>query len=759
MAKNTFLKYSLFLIWLVSSMSCFEAPVENLGPLLEVSNPINAGQSPKGIRKRKVFTLKNVGDAKLTITDFIIIPDDGTFTVQISTLPIVLQRDRQKDIPLTFLPTQEGTLERTLTLNYESQYAQPSPLTLKGKGLSNLFCLPCNPPPEPECGFDGESSIYYESTTATNCESDEGLCSYLMFENLCEDDFCNNETGRCSDARSPSQDSGLAASYPDSGNNSSIYDSGTIIPLFDSGNTIRLSDSGYHNVATDASTTDPCSEILCEQNAVCINATCQCIEGYDTFDGGFECLKVCDENGCSDGSLCTLDDICDEQGECVGTPVVCDAPPNVQCYGLVGSCNPSNGECDYTPVNGGCEDGDLCSLSDQCNNGVCTPGTTKICDSPDEPQCQEALGDCEATTGNCSYAPKGGGCDDGDLCTINDQCIDGACVAVTSIACNTPPADIQCHSPIGTCNSATGICTYATINGACNDGDLCTLNDQCNNGSCVALASKACNTPPADIQCHNPVGTCNSATGACSYAQINGGCDDGDPCTINDQCNNGTCAGVPMTCNNSGNICKSNDGSCVDGNCVYPNLDGVSCDDQNTCTQTDTCLGGTCVGSDTIPCNEHDGDPCFGTGICDSNSGECEYPINVGDECDSDNECLLNTLCLNDGSCGGGSPVTCSGVLQPENPCLEVRSVCDPVEGCYQNKPAAADNCCDGEGGHQGGLGPNSVCLGGCSRYDEETGQWVPHFECCCTPNGNCVDSGGETNGTPNFEICGFGGN
>ena len=172
------------------NVGCFEAPSETLGPVLEMGNPVDLGQSPIGIRKRETVKLRNVGDTQLDITDFKIEPDDGTFWVEMEQLPLVIERDAHKEMRLTFLPTEEGPIKRTLTFSYESQYAQPKPISLKGKGVANLVCLPCSPPPAPESGLDGESSVYYETTTPTDCENEEGICSYLIFEILCEDVQC-----------------------------------------------------------------------------------------------------------------------------------------------------------------------------------------------------------------------------------------------------------------------------------------------------------------------------------------------------------------------------------------------------------------------------------------------------------------------------------------------------------------------------------------------------------------------------------------
>ena len=148
------------------------------------------------------------------------------------------------------------------------------------------------------------------------------------------------------------------------------------------------------------------------------------------------------------------------------------------------------------------------------------------------------------------------------------------------------------------------------------------------------------------------------------------------------------------------------------------------------------------MGSENIVCNDYEGDPCFGEGQCQKSSGLCDYPVNVGAKCDEDALCQLNKVCLEDGSCGGGSPVTCSGTPPPENPCKEVRSTCDPIEGCYQNKPAEEGSCCDGLGNVTGGPGNFTICSG-CEGGD-----------CCCSSDGECIKYF-NSDGTVNPELCG----
>ena len=68
-------------------------------------------------------------------------------------------------------------------------------------------------------------------------------------------------------------------------------------------------------------------------------------------------------------------------------------------------------------------------------------------------------------------------CDDGDLCTTADGCIDGICrgpVARCDDA-NACTADVC---------SATGDCSYEASTDACDDEDVCTVGDACSGAAC-----------------------------------------------------------------------------------------------------------------------------------------------------------------------------------------------------------------------------------------------------------------------------------
>jgi hypothetical protein len=148
---------------------------------------------------------------------------------------------------------------------------------------------------------------------------------------------------------------------------------------------------------------------------------------------------------CDDGNACTPDDVC-QAGVCVGgPPLVCSALD--QCH-VAGVCDPATGQCSQPAKPNGtpCEDGNLCTLGDACVGGACVPGPPRVCVPLD--QCHQA-GVCNATTGACSAPLKtdGAPCDDGDVCTTVDACAGGTCVGGAMILC--PPCQ--------TCD-ATGGC-------------------------------------------------------------------------------------------------------------------------------------------------------------------------------------------------------------------------------------------------------------------------------------------------------------
>lgn len=173
--------------------------------------------------------------------------------------------------------------------------------------------------------------------------------------------------------------------------------------------------------------------------------------------------------------------------------------------------------------------------TDVCVAGVCTGTNPVVCPVASTGSCK-AQGTCDPLTGVCSSpnAPDGSGCNLNNNCSTSSVCQSGTCVGKTWITCAPPD---QCYNT-GTCNSATGTCTYPKKpNGTtCDDGNPCTQGDACNNGVCVGTPV-VCNSPPA---CKGS-GQCNPSTGTCQYTNLPTGtpCNDGLLCTLGDQCNAG----------------------------------------------------------------------------------------------------------------------------------------------------------------------------------------------------------------------------
>lgn len=95
--------------------------------------------------------------------------------------------------------------------------------------------------------------------------------------------------------------------------------------------------------------------------------------------------------------------------------------------------------------------------------------------------------------------------------------------------------------------------------------------------------------------------------------------------------------------------CQSDESTCVDGVCVYLDLDeGLPCDDGDACTVNGLCQAGVCVG-ETLPCEAPNAVgtcqggacgawECTGDwGNCDGSwENGCEVPVGVANQCDSE---------------------------------------------------------------------------------------------------------------------------
>jgi concanavalin A-like lectin/glucanase superfamily protein/slime mold repeat-containing protein len=121
------------------------------------------------------------------------------------------------------------------------------------------------------------------------------------------------------------------------------------------------------------------------------------------------------------------------------------------------------------------------------------PGTCRYVAGNSGAVCRASAGACdlpETCTGTSAFCPadlkqpNGTACNDGDACTQTDTCRSGACAGANPVVC---AAADTCHDP-GACNPATGACSNPPkADGApCEDGGICTTNDTCQSGACVA---------------------------------------------------------------------------------------------------------------------------------------------------------------------------------------------------------------------------------------------------------------------------------
>jgi len=195
-------------------------------------------------------------------------------------------------------------------------------------------------------------------------------------------------------------------------------------------------------------------------------------------------------------------------------------------------------------------------------------------------------------------------------------------------------ASDQCHAA-GTCDPATGTCSNpARPDGApCDDGNGCTQTDTCQGAICVGSQPVVCT---ALDQCHI-AGTCDPATGTCSNpARPDGApCDDGNGCTQTDTCQGAICVGSqPVVCTALDQCHTAATCDPATGTCSNPTRhDGTSCDDGDGCTVGDRCLGGRCTG---VPRSCDDGVPCTDDSCV---AGECRHEPLDG-RCDT-GECFL----------------------------------------------------------------------------------------------------------------------
>ena len=351
-----------------------------------------------------------------------------------------------------------------------------------------------------------------------------------------------------------------------------------------------------------------------------------------------------------------------------------------------------------------CEDGDLCTIEDICIGGTCISGGPRSC--TEEGTCRH--GTCEPDQG-CIYVDA----DDGRPCQMNcfteSACKAGVCVEDESTEILCPAPENDCVEQL-LCDRDTGQCSiteYKEADTACNtDDNVCSVEVCDGKGTCQPTDTlEDCK----DKQLSNPCWTysCTPKTGCVPTHFVEGlSCDDGNSCTINDACavsNVGqkTCLGVPVALDD-GNPCTND--SCADGVVVHEPVDGVPCSPNDGCSDTGMCSEGQCKPDLVCECT-HDGDCaqpdslCGGVVTCNTSvaGGKCEIVAGTPVICEpTDEACYVN-------ACDPSSGV-CVLELAPDGATCDDGDTCTGLDTCVEGActggiPVVCDDgaFCNGE--------------------------------------------------------------
>ncbi len=212
-------------------------------------------------------------------------------------------------------------------------------------------------------------------------------------------------------------------------------------------------------------------------------------------------------------------------------------------------------------------------------------GTNLVCTCPDD---GNPCTDDACVNGVCQHTPKN--CNDNNACTA-DSCNAGVCVHTTIQGC-----DLQCAGQPDRTPCSLNYITY--------DPSVCH-NDYCSNGVCVKGIEQHC-----DDNNVCTTDTCVEAYGGgfCVFTNNTAACSDGNACTVNDTCSNGTCvSGTPKNCDD-GNCCTTDSCDPTAGACVNSAIPG--CGTSGT-PLTNTMLG-IDMGSGSAPNTPCATGSCFG---------------------------------------------------------------------------------------------------------------------------------------------------
>jgi fibro-slime domain-containing protein len=450
-------------------------------------------------------------------------------------------------------------------------------------------------------------------------------------------------------------------------------------------------------VCNGNATVNKCVGIDCGNGTCdCNTGFCKCANGWSQVEKNGPCTSFCGNGIIEPGEECDLGTsinnnkdkmCCDKFCHFVDAGVPCEQTTNLckssTCDGA-GHCssavlynstcvpkNPSKCILEMCNQNGTCgitlPKGSVCDVATKpCTQKVCdVNGACSEVQMADGTTCEGSyeVGSCvgwSCSKGQCEPTPK----KQGLTCPSNDLCTTGSCDAVGNCIISQNITRCQstnpCSQPIGRCDSRTGACIFENLM----DGAPCSIPNRkdCASFSCQKGTCEPTSLCPGTSCGRNPV--CNLTTGNCDFPP--GAC-----------CGNGRI--------DSGEYCDDAGAGC----CKFCNVwseEGTPCNDLNPCSNSRCNYKGECivnplpVGS---PCGES-GNPC--TRMECQGGGVCKEVPQPGIQCGPSDECTSSI-------CSSGF---CTKVAKADNTPCDVNNTADPCSShvCKKgicNKLHAAD--------------------------------------------------------------------
>jgi hypothetical protein len=538
------------------------------------------------------------------------------------------------------------------------------------------------------------------------------------------------------------------------------------------------------------------------QGTNCANTDCtssgSCTSGYcKTFTSKKFCVA------------CTQDTDCGANMKCASSAPVTDWSTGTEVTYAVGqcyapTCNTSTiagstdaGFCERLPGSSGalymaitCGAGDTCisatcaaptlEPSSTCYSGYCNGTTCAPCSVAAADGSSPAVG-CNSNWQTCQDNGSNTGMCEANNCDASTPCATGLCVASTS-KCGACSSNTDCQTnlfsassqdQVGTCDTATGFCSYTstcTINSDCGLSKLCQSSTT--DGTTTKTCAMQCSPPATDVadsctQTTNfaaddlaQVGTCGTAAnggtvGTCSYssacANADGTAGVNSLCQMSNFCD--ATAKTCMICDTTvaANSCsnavfaastENQVGTCTNGMCSFSNV----CAANSDCIQSMQCTKATMTCAAACTAASADGttpNSCttavFGTGVT-AQVGTCGDGNNgtTTGQCSYTDACMLNTSCASSQTCtsnDGSTAGTCLAVC-------DNNSQCGTVNLCNSSTKVCAAACTATDGTTPSSCTNGIVSAGTQDQVGECNASGACVYTSTCSSNDACIGSG-----------------